>query len=63
MADIPMIETFLTWDLEDAECGKMLQLYGDSGDVIGEEPNCQAASVCVFWSAEKARIAGLADSE
>lgn len=26
--------------------------------VVGHEPNCQAVSVCAYWSAEKARFRG-----
>jgi hypothetical protein len=65
MADLSLIETFLSWDLEIADCGKTVQLY-DSHDpliVVGEEPNCQAVSACAFWAAEKARIIGLVPAQ
>ena len=65
MADLSLLETFLTWDQALPDCGKKLQLY-DANDplfVVGEEDNCQAASTCLFWAAEKARLTGLAPSQ
>ena len=59
MADMSLIETFLAWDLEYEDCGKMLQLYGDDGSVIGTEENCSAVSACIFWSSMKGKISGL----
>ncbi len=65
MADMSLIETFLTWDLEIENCGKKLQVY-DAADpmiVVGEEDNCQAVSACIFWGSAKAKITGLAPAE
>ena len=63
MANMPLIETFLAWDLEYEDCGKMLQLYGDDGSVIGTEENCSAVSACIFWSSAMAKISGLSAGE
>jgi len=59
MADMSLIETFLTWDQDLPDCGKELLIY-DANDpmrVVGSEPNCQGVSLCLFWAAEKARVA------
>ena len=65
MADMSLIETFLTWDQDIDGCGKKLQVY-DANDpmvVVGEEDNCQAVSACIFWGSDKAKITGLTPAE
>jgi|GEM_PF-1831700 len=60
MSDMSLVETFLAWDLDVPSCTKELNVY-DPADplvVVGHEPNCQAVSVCAYWSAEKARFKG-----
>jgi len=58
MIDLSLLEAFLTWDLDLVGCGKARNVY-DPNDplvIIGHEPDCQAASLCAFWTGEKARV-------
>lgn len=59
-SDLALIETFLLWDLDFPGCARATNVYDpeDPLVVVGHEPNCQAVSVCAFWSAEKARLEG-----
>jgi hypothetical protein len=61
MLDTPLLDTFVQWDKDYPGCDKKLQLYdpGDPEVVVGEEENCQALSLCLFWSSAKARLTGM----
>ena len=65
MADMPLVETFLSWDLEIPSCGKMVQVY-DPNDplvVIGHEESCLAVSACAYLSGSPAVAVGTSSSD
>jgi len=62
MADMPLIETFLTWDVERPDCNKWAWLYGgDPMLVVGAEVDCLAVSICLRLSGEAGSVAAPAD--